>query len=589
MRRTIVFGVTLLAAMLYGDFVTPVSFREFHSMAGTVVKYKTEAQVSHDVEALVFEVTCEQPKESLTAVARLHDRNVYKDDSIEVYIDAARQGKDYMQFIVNPLGTIQDLRFRERDWDSSATATAVVEDNEWKVTLCVPFAELAPYCAVAEGDVAVNINICRSLHEKADTYVSLLEGGAYSQKEKFLPLRLAGVNAAPLRRCHEKRLTALGVAVEPFAALLDADYYAAAQKALQVHLTRGRKVLPEDVLFHFDTPTNVLPNPKFEYLDKRGRIANWLKRGEGDYLYNDGALEMSSSGRLELWQANEPFLDNTRVYCLRGKVKSISGSNRFLVNLKGLDRSVKAKEITVASLESPSFANTGDWQDVAFEFKLPHSAFKGDVGIVMEQGRLLVKEVELDLLGKEDAEIIINQLGYRPDGYKDAVIWSRKGGLDDSFELWDGERCAYKGKAKRLEGRHYGREVLVADFSEFRMEGDYCVKSNGMASHAFKLGSRVYEEGIRLLLDGLYLQRQGIKQEGWKRKPDYMDDATLVSDEVRGKENLLFLPDGRLNPKYIVGHRDLTGGWRDAGDDSKQPCSSSTIYSLARDLNGIGG
>ena len=154
MLRAISFSVVFFAVVLSAEVVTPAVFHEFHSQVGTVAKYKTEAQVNHDGEALLFEVTCEQPKESLTAVAKLHDRNVYTDDSIEVYIDAARQGKDYMQFIVNPLGTIQDLRFRERDWDSTATATAVIADNEWKVTLRVPFAELAPYCAGVEGDVA---------------------------------------------------------------------------------------------------------------------------------------------------------------------------------------------------------------------------------------------------------------------------------------------------------------------------------------------------------------------------------------------------------------------------------------------------
>ena len=40
-----------------------------------------------------------------------------------------------------------------------------------------------------------------------------------------------------------------------------------------------------------------------------------------------------------------------------------------------------------------------------------------------------------------------------------------------------------------------------------------------------------------------------------------MDDATLISDEARNNDNLIFLPDGGLNPKYVVGHRDLTGGF----------------------------
>ena len=586
MKKVVTF-VVLLSSLLLAEFSAPAVFKEFHSQAGTQAKYRTEARVSLDGDSLVFQLNCEQPKETLTAVARLHDRNVYTDDSIEVYIDAACQGKDYMQYIVNPLGTMQDLRFRERDWDSNAAAKATVSDNEWSVTLRVPLAELAPYCKIDKGDAVVNINICRSLVDKADTYVSLLEDGAYSKKEDFIPLRLPGVTPTVLRTCYDAYLAKLGIDAKPFAQLNGAAFYDTAQAAVKAHLTSGRKIVPEGKHFIFDYPTNAIPNPKFEYLDKRGKIANWLKRGTGDYIFKDGALEMKSEEKLELCQENEPFLDNTRTYSLRGKVKSISGKNRFTVNLTGLDRSVKAKEVSVATLESKPFANTGDWQEVEFEFDLPKSAFRGDISIVVENGTLFIKEVELDLLGKEDSEIVINQLGYRTEGYKDAIIWSRKGGLNDDYELWQGDKCVHRGKATRLPERHFGREVLLSDFSNFKQEGTYTLKSNGLVSHPFKLGPKVYEEGIRFLVDGLYLQRQGFKQEGWKRKADYMDDATLISDEARNNDNLIFLPDGRLNPKYVVGHRDLTGGWRDAGDDSKQPLSSLTIYSLARDICGM--
>ena len=591
MRISWVSGIVLLAGtLLFGELVTPTAFKDFHSKAGTQAKYRTEASVDHTGDALVFRIICEQPKGTLTAISRLHDREVYRDDSIEVYIDAAREGKDYLQFIVNPLGTIQDLRFREFDWDSNATASVEVLDNEWRVTLTVPFADFAPYLAAAQGDAVVNINICRSLHETSSTFVSILEDGGYgANKAAFIPLRLTGVTGAACRRAYTAHLAGLGIETAAFAALPDKEFYEAAAKAAHAHLTRGRKVLPDGKLFVFDYPTNLIPNPKFEYLDRRGRMANWLKHGEGDYLYKEGALEMRSDKLLELWQENQPFLDNTRTYCLRGKVKSLAGKNRFQVNLVGLDRSVKAKEVVVASLESPAFANSGEWQEVAFEFTLPKSAFRGEAGILTEGGTLFVKEVELDMLGKEDSEIIVNQLGYRPDGYKDAIIWSRKGGLDENYELWEGEKCLYRGKATRLPDRHYGREVLLADFSPFKRAGQYRLKSNGLISHPFRLDEAVYSDGIRLLTDGLYLQRQGIRQEGWKQKPDYMDDAYVVDATARGKDAMLFLPDGRLNPKIVLGHRDVTGGWRDAGDDSKQGRSSSTIISFARTLCGMGG
>ena len=89
---------------------TPVTFADFKG--GSVVeggRYATVADVSVTGNELVFNVRCQQPKDSLNAKATLHDRDVYKDDCVEIYIDCEGKGKDYMQYIINPLGGIAGL------------------------------------------------------------------------------------------------------------------------------------------------------------------------------------------------------------------------------------------------------------------------------------------------------------------------------------------------------------------------------------------------------------------------------------------------------------------------------------------------
>ncbi len=565
------------------EISTPTTFTTFHSEATPHSKYKTEARVQADDHNLIFTVKCFQPEADIMAAAKLRDRDVFKDDCVEIYIDKEGKGKDYQQYIINPLGTLQDLRFRSKNWDSEGEASAQITKDYWTVMLRVPLTEIAGDNEIENGDVCIRLNICRSVPGKKYSE-SLLAGGVYSQMAKFIKLRLNGVTPEKLKQDYLASLRRKGIETAELETLSGKTFYDHAAAEEEKTLAKRFKALPEGMKYYFASSTNVIPNPKFEYLNRRGEPANWLKRGTGECRVSDGALEIKSPEKLELWQETQPVLDNKRRYALRGKVRSISGNNRFKIHLTGVDRSAKKLGIekVVKTLEGPAFPNTGNWTDVELEFELPESAFRADAGIVVENGVLQVKEIELDLLGKEDKEIIISQLGYHLTGYKDAIFWSRKGGLNPAFELIENGKSVYRGTAVKVEGRPYEREAYVADFSPFLKEGTFQLRTNGMTSHPFKVGEKVYLDGMRFMLDAYYYQRQGFAQPGWKKKPDYLDDGYIVSNEARGKNDLLYLPDGKLNPKYILGHRDMSGGWRDAGDCSKQVSDGESIYMLAR-------
>ena len=584
MKRFITVLFSLICVCGY-SLSTPAKFTGFKSMTPASKRYKCEAEVKLEGFELVFTFRCFQPKDTIQAAAKLHDRDVFKDDCVEFYIDKDGKGKDFQQYIVNPLGTIQDLSFRMKRWDSEGKTEGKITPQHWTAVLRVPLYEVAGNNEVEDGDVCIRINIGHSAPGKR-YHESLLEHGVFSQMKQFLKLRLTGITPEKMREAYLAMLRSRGVDTAELEKLSGAKFYAAAGQAEKQTLGRKFKTLPEDVKYAWTYPTNVLPNAKFEYQNRAGEPVNWLKRGEGVCRYENGALTLKSSGKLELWQENQPILDNKRVYALRAKLRSVSGKNRFRINLTGADRSIRklGMEKVVATLESPAFENSGKWQDFVYEFELPQSAFRADAGLIVENGEMQVKEVELDLLGKEDREIIVSMLGYHQKGYKDAIVWSRKGGLSPDFELVENGKTVYRGKAKLFPGNPYGRETYVADFSDFRGEGTFRLRSNGMTSNPFKVGAKVYSDGMRFMLNAYYYMRQGFAQPGWKKKPDYLDDAYIVSKEVSKKKHLLYLPDGRLNPKYVLGHKDVSGGWRDAGDDSKQGSDGESIYMLARIL-----
>ena len=589
MKSLTAFLLLCATIMQAATFTTPARITSFvGSKAVENGRYATAAEIKVEGSELVISVQCQQPKSSVQALATVHDRDVFRDDCIEIYIDTEGRGKDFYQYIINPLGTLQDLQHTRRKWDSNGKASGSVCEDGWNVEMRIPLSELACENKVEDGQVCININICRSVPGCAYGE-SLLEGGAYSMVKKFPTLRLNGVTPQIMRSEFLEMLQQKKIDTTAIEKLNGAEFYAQG-RALELKTLQSRyNTLPEGIAYYFPTKTNVLPNPRFEYVNFREEPANWMKKGNGTAQCGKEGLLLKSAGKVELWQENQPVLDNTREYAIRAKVRSVSGSNRFSVNLYGVNRNVKflGVEKIVQSLESPVCENNGKWTDVEYVFSLPKSAFRGEAGIIVEGGELQVKDVELDLLGKEYAEIIVSQLGYHSKGYKDAIFWSRKGGLTPDFELLKNGKVVFKGKAKLFPGKPYDRETYVADFSEVKGEGKYRLKTNGMLSNEFQIGKNVYREGMRFLLNGFYYQRQGFAQPGWKSKPDYIDDAYIVNDKARVNPKLLYAADGSLNPAIILGHRDFSGGWRDAGDPSKQGMDGDSIYNLARVIRAL--
>ena len=181
MKKTIIFALAFAQALLFGGAIsTPYDFTDFKcSQALKEPKYNTSANVAVEGNELVFKVKCQQPKDTLNAKATLHDRDVFKDDCVEIYIDNEGKGKDFMQYIINPLGALQDLRFREKKWDSAGTALGSIADDSWTVTLRVPLHEIAAQTELEDGAACIKINICRSVRKRG-YHESLLDGGAFS-------------------------------------------------------------------------------------------------------------------------------------------------------------------------------------------------------------------------------------------------------------------------------------------------------------------------------------------------------------------------------------------------------------------------
>ncbi len=105
---------------------------------------QTEARLCYDAQKLYLGVRCEEPNiASLRAYSKTRDEAVWRDDCIEIFLDANHDRKSYYHVIVNSLGTIFDASEPgDESWNAAIEAKASVGDDSWTAELAIPFADL---------------------------------------------------------------------------------------------------------------------------------------------------------------------------------------------------------------------------------------------------------------------------------------------------------------------------------------------------------------------------------------------------------------------------------------------------------------
>ncbi len=175
--------------------------------------------------------------------------------------------------------------------------------------------------------------------------------------------------------------------------------------------------------------------------------------------------------------------------------------------------------------------------------------------------------------------VLVNQVGYDVKGTKYAVIQIQdpQEGEPSGFRLLDESgKIVFQGKLEHQGRVHggtasdWGAEYWVGDFSRFRRTGRYRaqieVGSRKVESFPFRVESQVlYRHTGEAAVTFFRWQRCGI--------------------ELPGLHAACHLDDGKMPDELGGGHRDLTGGWHDAGDYNKYINYGGTqlaVYALAQ-------
>lgn len=151
---------------------------------GAAPRQPTTARLLWDNEYLYVAYECQD--DDIWGTTTERDREIFKQEVVEVFVDAASCGTAYVEIEVSPLNAVLDLFILWRDdrrrglwdWNSAALQTAVVvdgdpwrrgtQDRRWTVEIAIPMLdfEMAPHVPPEPGDTwRINLyRIDRGIH-----------------------------------------------------------------------------------------------------------------------------------------------------------------------------------------------------------------------------------------------------------------------------------------------------------------------------------------------------------------------------------------------------------------------------------------
>lgn len=253
-------------------------------------------------------------------------------------------------------------------------------------------------------------------------------------------------------------------------------------------------------------------------------------------------------------------------------VKSEAGSDISL-NIKWYSRLGRKRPVELTHIDTVSQASASEngWSKYEISAIRPHQTHQAQLWVETTGDKpFYIDDVYMTMPRSESLQILVNQLGYEPESQTKEILLQSSilpKGMASTFTVVDLHTfdVVFEGDWVDL-GYHesFDRYYWRGDLSSLDRPGTYVIETkygrDKIASVPFDIGENLADHTTRLAYEFFYYQRCGISIPGF-HKACHLDDARM--------------PDGT--------HRDLTGGWHDAGDYNKYNAgfTPETMYALA--------
>ncbi|MBT3374234.1 MAG: hypothetical protein HN742_41015 [Lentisphaerae bacterium] len=171
---------------------------------GSKPNYPTEVKAAYDGQFLYLACRAlEKGQETFRAGPEkgAPEKQVFKGDAVEVFLQPRGAGTPYYQLALNPLGAVCDLRWpkgRQIDWDwtcEGLRSVGEVRPDDWSVEVAIPFAALG---AETPGtDTTWRANVCRNETPGKELTSWAMTGGGFGIPNRFGVFSFGGAPPEP--------------------------------------------------------------------------------------------------------------------------------------------------------------------------------------------------------------------------------------------------------------------------------------------------------------------------------------------------------------------------------------------------------
>jgi hypothetical protein len=148
---------TLEALWQSAPLVSGFTYYDLHKLAPV----QTSVRLLYDRKNLYVGVVADEPLADRVGPTKMpRDGSVFREESIEVFIDPDHDHTRYYQFGANPVGSLYDAEGYNAAWDSGAAVAGRLQEESWTLELAVPWKSLGVE-EVRPGRV-VGFNVCRN-------------------------------------------------------------------------------------------------------------------------------------------------------------------------------------------------------------------------------------------------------------------------------------------------------------------------------------------------------------------------------------------------------------------------------------------
>jgi len=125
-------------------------------------RYQTTWSAVRSGKMLYLGVQCLQDMRSPVALATVRDGRVWRDDSVEVFLNkiGSKGYGNFVQFIVNPTGTVLDMKDMQKGWNEIQKLAVLKTKTGWSFEVAIPLDKIG---INPEDDRVIKINVVRNV------------------------------------------------------------------------------------------------------------------------------------------------------------------------------------------------------------------------------------------------------------------------------------------------------------------------------------------------------------------------------------------------------------------------------------------